>query len=576
MNRWLRRSLSILASIGCLASTALNSRADWTQALMSGPRGMRESNVIGDGAGGALLRWVTLEGQIYSAAPAVGHVDAAGAGPAQWPTMQYHATWSFDYSDIAPDGTGGAYVVEAEGSGIVAHHFASNGSPFPGWPDIAVAVSGSAGYPNWPRAAPDGAGGVFITWEGEIDTGGAAYLQHLTADGSIVPGWPAGGLRLAAWPVNSGSPPWIAPDHSGGVIVALAGISVRLFHLTTGSLSAAGWPDSGVVISTTSNGSAPLQVAVAGDDAVFVAWTEGGSYYVPLRSLPVRVVRVTPQGLWDSRWPSSGLTFPPGTSRFSSPAVCRDGTSGLYLVWGSRSSSGARSLRGVRIQNDGTIAPGWAGDGSNLAGLGTSVALDTTDFEFAHPGVIAVGEDGAGGLFLAWDDRGATAWPQVRVARFLPDGLRHPRWTAAGRSIPSPSGVGCSHSIVGAENGDAFVVWWESLGEPFGNAMLSRVAPDVTVDVGPDPARPRLAIACASANPVRGPLRVTCSLPNAGRGRLEIFDASGRREADVAIDGPVSAQPIRIDEAGGWTPGVRFARLSQGHEQRWLKFVLAP
>src|SRR5580765_543456 len=106
------------------------------------------------------------------------------------------------------DGFGGAYfsyieVLAFGGSTLRVQHMTGEGEPATGWPvnggiptvtDVRRGIS---------ALVPTGDGGVFIGWQQLGPLGGTTYdvyLQRLTGDGQIAPGWPSEGLLVA--PVN--------------------------------------------------------------------------------------------------------------------------------------------------------------------------------------------------------------------------------------------------------------------------------------------------------------------------------------------------------------------------------------
>jgi hypothetical protein len=200
--------------------------------------------------------------------------------------------------------------------------------------------------------------------------------------------------------------------------------------------------------------------------------------------------------------------------------------------------------------------------------------LDNSIYEWEDPAVFAVGADGTGGLFVAWDDRGLSSTPQVRVSRILSNGTRHTGWPDAGKLIQSPSGTGCIRAILGNGDGDAFVAWRSITTRPFGIPMLSRVGPGVVAGAAPATGVPVLALASESGNPTRGALVFTCTLAREGPASLELFDVSGRRLRSRTLDGPAGPRRIALTGPDELASGVLFVRLSQGQETRWLRVVV--
>jgi hypothetical protein len=564
----------LLGCAGTLVAGAPPALADWHQPLGGGPRGLRPVTLSPDDAGGVLVRWVTLEGQVYSPWPQVGQADHAGAPPPGWSGFAFVPTSYAADLDVAPDGAGGGIVATAEEGDIRAYHFRADGGPDPDWPSSRIAVCGAPGIQGAPRAVSDGAGGAYIAWQDPRDGTATAYLTRVGANGSIAPGWPADGRQVGPWPPEGDGVPWLRPDGNGGAIVGLLGSDVRLFRFAADGAVAAGWPEAGRLVATSATAPDRPGLAVASDAGTYLAWTEGGGGPLPLRPAPVRLLRVTPAGAPDPRWPEGGLALSSGADSLSNPAVAPDAAGGVYVVWGALSTSGARSLRAARVLGDGSLAPGWGPDGIDLLGSGAAFALDQSIREWEDPAVFAAGPDGSGGLFVAWDDRGVPGTQQVHVSRFLATGVRHPGWLESGHPIPASPNQGCVRAIVGDGAGGAFVAWRSIISPPFGTAMLSLVVPDVVIGVAPAPGHSALALATEGGNPIRGAVVLTCTLPAEGRGCLELYDVSGRRLRSRMLDGPAGGRRVVLAGAGELAPGVVFARLAQGRDQRWLRMVV--
>ena len=74
-----------------------------------------------------------------------------------------------------------------------------DGSVAPGWPAAGVVFStGYAGRTIQVIAADGGGGGFFVWYDSQDSVSTQVYAQHLLANGSVAPGWPAGGARVCA------------------------------------------------------------------------------------------------------------------------------------------------------------------------------------------------------------------------------------------------------------------------------------------------------------------------------------------------------------------------------------------
>lgn len=90
----------------------------------------------------------------------------------------------------------------------------------PGWPVNGLRVSNPASYPYNdfdPAVTYDGAGGLYVAWCRDFNTVSPSYLQHITANGAIAPGWPEFG-HLVATSLEQ-SVPKLVSDGEGGAIV---------------------------------------------------------------------------------------------------------------------------------------------------------------------------------------------------------------------------------------------------------------------------------------------------------------------------------------------------------------------
>jgi hypothetical protein len=101
---------------------------------------------------------------------------------------------------------------------IFAARVLPTGTLAPGWTANGTLLSNPAelGAEYDPAIAPDGSGGAYVVWNKEYDEA-PAFIQHLTPQGQVAPGWPAFGLRVA--PTRAQFRPQIVADGAGGAIV---------------------------------------------------------------------------------------------------------------------------------------------------------------------------------------------------------------------------------------------------------------------------------------------------------------------------------------------------------------------
>ncbi|MCC6348176.1 MAG: hypothetical protein IT347_01115 [Candidatus Eisenbacteria bacterium] len=229
----------------------------------------------------------------------------------------------------------------------------------------------------------------------------------------------------------------------------------------------------------------------------------------------IYLLRLGSDGLPAAGWPVNGtaVTAIPGWQL--RPALAPDGAGGAFVVWVDDAFDPGR-LRAHHVLPTGSLDPAWPATGVLLS---SAVADSTTP---------AVGPDGAGGFYVAWDDErdgdvdirlqrltaagspaggwpadgvGACTWPndqhlaalvpgiagatlawedrrgpaqQVYVCRFLPGGARAPGWPAGGRAA-APGGVAQSGVVaLRSDVGGLRLVWNEDRGGGGGQDLYAQ------------------------------------------------------------------------------------------------------
>jgi hypothetical protein len=135
--------------------------------------------------------------------------------------------------EAVADGFGGVLLAWWDGrpspshsTEIYALRVRPDGSRAPGWIASGTRVSEDTAPDNeyHQTIAPDGLGGAYLAWEQESYLSQQSTVQHLTPSGSVAPGWPPYGTRLA--PTLGQYDPRVVEDGSGGAIVVW-----RYYHL---------------------------------------------------------------------------------------------------------------------------------------------------------------------------------------------------------------------------------------------------------------------------------------------------------------------------------------------------------
>src|SRR5262252_2491527 len=197
---------------------------------------------------------------------------------------------------------------------LVASMTAPRAAAGAAWLAEGLAIAPSDSVQSDAVLATDGAGGAFVAWQDYRAGGISIFAQHLRADGTVAPGWPAGGRALST---GAASDPVILADGQGGALVAAPdGYDVHLWHLsgdgsldalTVGEPAAAGRAHRTGPLDAAKYTPTVLPVLCPdGGGGAFLAWEQGGF----LRTA-VLVQHLLPGGSPDPTWPANGALAEP-------------------------------------------------------------------------------------------------------------------------------------------------------------------------------------------------------------------------------------------------------------------------
>jgi len=166
-------------------------------------------------------------------------------------------------------------------------------------------------------------------------------------------------------------------------------------------------------------------------------------------------------------WPATGLPVAAGPGRQEVAALCEDGAGGVYLAWSdARAGAGLPypdyreydDIRVLRLGPDGSPRPGWPADGV--------VVCDAAGLQDCK----GVQADGAGGVFVTWDDLRpeftppgtVVRSPKQVVTRVRADGSLYPGWPEDGRRVSTLEGVTGDYQMVLDGSGGLYVKYADS------------------------------------------------------------------------------------------------------------------
>ena len=556
----------------------------WTvdgAALCTASGGQAGPTLVSDGAGGAIVVWLSggsisrdiyaqrilADGTVHWTADGVALCTVTGRG---LPCLT-----------IAADGAGGAIVTWDDGrngnNDIYAQRISAEGTVQ--WTADGVALCTASGSQLWSTSVSDGAGGVIVVWQDWRGADFDIYAQRISADGTVR--WAADGVALCT-ANDRQQTPTIVSDGAGGAIVtwddARSGSDNRDIYAQR--ISAEGtvqWAADGVALCTATGIQQAPTIISNGVSGAIVTWMD--SRYGTNNSLYVQ--RISAAGT--VQWAPNGVALCTATGQQEIPTITSDGAGGAIVTW-EEARSGNWGIYAQRISAGGTVH--WTTNGVALCSA-------TAYQYYAAPTLVS---DNAGGAIVTWSDvRSGNS--DIYAQRVWADGstpvllsfvsvdVTADAITLTWLTSGSGSGVAAIYrSPVGGE--------WTRIGEvtadgtgylrytDYIDATATRVGyrlgivdagiegfyGETWVDLPPRDAALAFALDPVRPNPtLGGALTVRFTLPSAASARVELVDVSGRRVVEREI-GSLGAGQHTLDLGEGQhiAPGLYLVRLTQG------------
>jgi hypothetical protein len=324
-------------------------------------------SLVSDNAGGALVIWRDFRAGTTQAVFAQ-HVLANGAVDPAWPVngrLLLTQPNTFDRPTRIPtlaDGHGGAIVVWENWNGVAtadlaAQHVRANGTLDPAWPAAGRAVSSAINSQLDPCIVADLAGGAIVCWDDARGASVDIYAQHVRADGSLDPAWPADG-RLTCGAAGDQVTPAAASDGSGGALVAWAdarsgSADIYAQRVLAGGTVAGGWPADGRAVCTATGDQLAPAAAVDGMAGLLLAWVDSRSVDT---GPDVFAGHVLASGALDPAWPSGGRAVCAAAGSQSGILALADGAGGAILTWNDQRGGDQNSdVYAQRVQANGVL-----------------------------------------------------------------------------------------------------------------------------------------------------------------------------------------------------------------------------
>jgi hypothetical protein len=277
-----------------------------------------------DDQGGFYLIWPRLENEKLTLMAQ--HVSPDEQITWQTPGLPLASVGIEGKWDAAPDSKGGILITWDDAGRVRAQSFDPSGKPR--WPEKETAVSRSSFTQSGPIVAPDGSGGAYLVWQEKTANNRWVLMsQHVNAMGAHL--WTMQGTRVSLRPSEQLFPV-VVPDRAAGAIVAWQDFRENASQLQAQRLNYQGsrlWGQQGIVITAPAGDSkkAPHLAAVGGGAAVL-------SWQAPSSGVDRSFLQLaTADGKLN--WGPEGLEVSKGNWHEWNPVLYGDGEGGTWIGW---------------------------------------------------------------------------------------------------------------------------------------------------------------------------------------------------------------------------------------------------
>ena len=407
--------------------------------------------IASDGAGGAIIAWEDQRGSDYDIYAQ--HVLVSGIPDPAWPVNGRALCTAINEQSspvIVSDGSGGAIVAwqdyrSGTNYDIYAQHVLATGFVDPAWPLNGRALCQAANNQNFPKLAPDGAGGAVACWDDyRAGPNGDIYAQRVSAGGAAM--WTVDGVAIctqATAQANSA----IVSDGVGGAIIAwndqrAGNYDIYAQHVfPTGGIDYY-WPTDGLAICTQPNNQTNPTLVSDGAGGAIIAWSDLRSG----TSSDIYAQHVELYGLVDSTWPADGRALCTFAGNQYVGASVSDGAGGIIVIW-TDYRSGTADIFAGHIPATGIVDPAWPANGLSLC---SATGLQTNP---------QAAPDGAGGALVTWNDQRSGAGYDIYVNHAPASGATDPAYPTDGLAVSTAANNQIFPMICSDGAGGAIVTW---------------------------------------------------------------------------------------------------------------------
>lgn len=346
-----------------------------------------------------------------------------------------------DFPRAAPDGAGGAIITwqdtrnSAGGGNYDIYAQRIDAAGVAKWTVDGVAICSAMNGQYFPKLVADGAGGAIIAWEDQRGGGSDVYAQRVNANGVTL--WTANGVLLSAVAFNEDEIV-IASDGTGGAIVAWRDHRIGIADIYARRVNAMGfaeWAANGVALCTAASPQNDPVIASDGAGGAIVTWEDDrGS------STDIYAQRIGGSGM--VQWAANGVALCAASNQQITPVIAGDGGNGAVIAWQDRRGGTVYDIYAQRVSSVGTAL--WTLDG-------VWVSIHAADK--SSP---AVTWDNTSGAIISWYDYRA-GQADIYAQRVSPAGS--PRWLGNGIGVCLAAGQQFAQTMISDGAGGAVIAW---------------------------------------------------------------------------------------------------------------------
>ena len=475
---------------------------------------------VSDGAGGMIVVW--LDGRAPTPGVIYGQrVDATGAP--QWAAdgVQLSTTSDTNPPIIVADGAGGVFIAFG-GKLSPPRAQRVNASGAPQWGADGVALTSDVSSTRELAITVDvgGAGGVIVAWRHDNGTGGMpdVHAQKLNSSGALQWGQ---GIPITSSSMNSEGNPAVVSDGVGGahfVWIGGSGVREQRYDGSGNSL----WNP---LVLAASGNNIPPSITSDGAGGAIVTWSGGGAF----------VQRITVAG--DRTWgvTNAGLTL---SLTGRAPKLIGNAPAGAIITWEDNRGGSNFNIYAQRVISTGMIQ--WQPDGAE-------VCVETN--EQRAPRIVP---DGSGGAIISWYDARTSGNSGTDIFAQRVDAAGARQWVLNnGVAVCTAPDNQVDPTMASDGAGGAWIAWQDRRSGTNEDVYGSRINPDgAVVSVPLQPA----AVWRTWPNPFSNRVAMSFALPAPATVRTRVYDPRGRVVADLGSTS-MPAGPNQVSWDGRTTAG---------------------